>query len=199
VAESEFGANPKFASSSEGLPTINGGWVDDDVMQLGEGSIYSARGRWRSIWPSHAAVGGEEESTGRVNSWPTAWRAHRRRWDSPKVSRWCGGKAKPRGTWPGGGGHRRVNLLSRKEGERATGVTGVIASSPSAKIFYREPLSAHPVHKSGRQRHESRRNWSSAVGLLASLSVSVEHCTMVNTNAERLTEHTGASFSPNFM
>jgi hypothetical protein len=75
----------------------------------------------------------------------------------------------------------------------------VTASSPSAKIFYRVPLSAHPEHKSGRQRHESRRNWSSAVGLLASLSVSVEHCTMVNTNAERLTEHIGASFSPNFM
>ena len=140
-----------------------------------------------------------KKKAGAVNSCPVAWQAPRRRWDSLKVSRWCGGKAKPRGTWPGGGGHRRVNLLSRKEGERATGVTGVIASSPSAKIFYREPSSAHLVHKSGRQRHESRRNWSSAVGLLASLSVSVEHCTMVNTNAERLTEHTGASFSPNFM
>jgi len=47
VAESGFGANPKFASSSEGLPAINGGWVDDDVMQLGEGSIYR-RSEW---WP----------------------------------------------------------------------------------------------------------------------------------------------------
>jgi hypothetical protein len=47
VAESGFGANPKFASSSEGLPAINGGWVDDDVMQLGEGSIYRQL-RW---WP----------------------------------------------------------------------------------------------------------------------------------------------------
>jgi hypothetical protein len=134
-----------------------------------------------------------------VNSWPAAWQAHRRRWDSPKVLRWCGGKAKPRSTWPEGGGHRRVNLLSRKEGERATEVTGVIASSPSAKIFYREPLSAHPEHKSGRQQHESRRNWSSAVGLLASLSVAAEHCTMVNTNAERLTEHFGAPISLNSM
>jgi hypothetical protein len=49
VAESGFGANPKFTSSSEGLPAINGGWVDDDVMQLGEGSIYSASGRWPLI------------------------------------------------------------------------------------------------------------------------------------------------------
>jgi hypothetical protein len=106
-------------------------------MQLGEGSIYSARGRWCSIWPSHAAVGGEEESTGRVNSWPTAWQAHRRRWDNLKVSRWCGGKAKPRGAWPGGGGHRRGNPLGRKEGERATGVTGEIASARAVKIFSR--------------------------------------------------------------
>jgi hypothetical protein len=56
VAESGFGANPKFASSSEGLPAINSGWVDDDVMQLGESSIYSVHGRWCSIWPSR--VGG---------------------------------------------------------------------------------------------------------------------------------------------
>ena len=99
----------------------------------------------------------EGRTLAQVNSWQTAWHPPRRRWDSIKVSRWCGGKAKPRGTWPGGGGHRRVNPLSRKEGERATGVTGVIASSPTTKIFYRVPLSAHPEHKSGRQRHESRR------------------------------------------
>jgi hypothetical protein len=123
----------------------------------------------------------ERRTLAQVNSWQTAWQSPRRRWDNLKVSRWCGGKAKPRGTWPGGGGHRRVNPLSRKEGERATGVTGVISSSPSARIFYRVPLFAHPEHKSGRQRHESRRNWSSAVGLLATLSISAVHCTMVNT------------------
>jgi hypothetical protein len=50
VAEVGFGANPKFASSSEGLPAINGGWEDDDVMQLGEGSIYRRLRRRRSIW-----------------------------------------------------------------------------------------------------------------------------------------------------
>jgi hypothetical protein len=49
VAESGFGANPKFASSSEGLPAINSGWVDDDVMQLGEGSIYRQLQRWPGI------------------------------------------------------------------------------------------------------------------------------------------------------
>jgi hypothetical protein len=48
-----------------------------------------------------------------------------------------------------------VPAVRRKRETR--GVTGVISSSPSAKIFYRAPLSAHPVHKSGRQRHESRR------------------------------------------
>jgi hypothetical protein len=45
----------------------------------------------------------------------------------------------------------------KRETRGGGGVTGVISSSPSAKIFYRAPLSAHPVHKSGRQRHESRR------------------------------------------
>jgi hypothetical protein len=123
----------------------------------------------------------ERRTLAQVNSWQTEWQSPRRRWDSLKVSRWCGGKAKPHGTSPGGGGHRRVNPLSRKEGERATGVTGVISSSPSARIFYCVPLSAHPEHKSGRQRHESRWNWSSAVGLLATLSISAVHCTMVNT------------------
>jgi hypothetical protein len=49
VAESGFGANPKFASSSEGLSAISGGWVDDDVMQLGEGSIYRQLQRWPGI------------------------------------------------------------------------------------------------------------------------------------------------------
>jgi hypothetical protein len=56
---------------------------------------------------------------------------------------------------------------SRKEEERATGVTGVISSSPPARIFYRVSLSAHPEHKLGRQQHESRRNRSSVVGVLA--------------------------------
>jgi hypothetical protein len=106
-------------------------------MELDTGSIYRARKRWPVNRTGRAAVGGEEESTGRVNSWPTAWQGHRRRWDSLKVSRWCGGKVKPRGAWPGGGGHRRGNPLGRKEGERATGVTGEIASTRAVKIFSR--------------------------------------------------------------
>jgi hypothetical protein len=44
VAESRFGANPKFASSSEGLLAISGGWVRDDVVKLTAGSIYRSRG-----------------------------------------------------------------------------------------------------------------------------------------------------------
>jgi hypothetical protein len=36
VAESRFGANPKFASSSEGLLAISGGWVRDcNALNLG--------------------------------------------------------------------------------------------------------------------------------------------------------------------
>jgi hypothetical protein len=58
----------------------------------------------------------------------------------------------------------------RRKRETRGGVTGVISSSPSAKIFYRAPLSAHPVHKSGRQRHESwrrcRRRWEFRAGSL---------------------------------
>jgi hypothetical protein len=50
-----------------------------------------------------------KKNLGAVNSWQMAWRASRRRWDSLEESRWCGGKAKPRGTCPGGGGHRRGN------------------------------------------------------------------------------------------
>jgi hypothetical protein len=168
------------------------------MAQLRARSIYSASGRWPRI--SSKTRGGRrwKKALAHVNPWLTAWQSPRRRWDSLKVSRRCGGKAMPRGAWPGGGGHRRVNPLSRKEEERATGVTGVISSSPSARIFYRVSLSAHPEHKSGRQRHESRRNWSSAVGLLAILSVSAVHCTMVNTPSEHLTARVEGRFSPNF-
>jgi hypothetical protein len=49
VAENEIGANPKFTSSSEGLLAISGGWVDDEVTRLGEGSIYRQLRRWPGI------------------------------------------------------------------------------------------------------------------------------------------------------
>jgi hypothetical protein len=87
------------------------------------------------------------------------------------------------------------STVKRKREPR--GGTGVISSSLPARIFYRVSLSAHPEHKSGRQRHESRRNQSSAVGLLAIWSVSVVHCTMVNTSSEQLTEQLQSHFSPN--
>jgi hypothetical protein len=63
----------------------------------------------------------ERRTLAQINPWLTAWQSPRRRWDSVKVSRRCGGKREPRGAWPGGGGRQRVNPLSRKEGERATG------------------------------------------------------------------------------
>jgi hypothetical protein len=68
VVESGFGANPKFASSSKGLLAINGGSVDDDVMQLGEGSIYRHLHRRPEI----------RKRSGVVVTCPQPWRAHRR-------------------------------------------------------------------------------------------------------------------------
>ena len=53
--------------------------------------------------------------------------------------------------------------LSRKEGERATGVTGVIASALAVKIFYPARLSISYKRESGRRQHESRRREPSAV------------------------------------
>jgi hypothetical protein len=45
-----------------------------------------------------------EKNHGAVGSCPQSWRAHRRRLDSRSESRRRGGKAKPRGTRPRGGG-----------------------------------------------------------------------------------------------
>jgi hypothetical protein len=140
-----------------------------------------------------------ERKVGAVNSCPPPWQPPRRRWDGYRESWRRGGKAWTRGAQPGSGVHRRFYRPSRKEEEGATGITGVLSSSPSAKIFYRVPLSAHPEHKSGRQWHESRRNWSSAVGLLATLSISAVHCTMGTPHSERLTERFAREFSSNFM
>jgi hypothetical protein len=95
--------------------------LHDDMTQLRARSIYSASGRWPRILSKTRGGQRERRTLAQVNPWLTAWQSPRRRWDSLKVSRRCGGKAKPRGAWPGGGGHRRVNPLSRKEGERATG------------------------------------------------------------------------------
>jgi hypothetical protein len=140
-----------------------------------------------------------ERNVGAVNSCPPPWQPPRRRWDGYRESWRRGGKAWTRGAQPGSGVHRRFYRPSRKEEEGATGITGVLSSSLSARIFYRVPLSAHPEHKSGRQRHESRRNWSSAVGLLATLSVSAVHCTMVNTPSENLTARVEGRFSSKFL
>jgi hypothetical protein len=83
-----------------------------------------------------------EKALAHVNPWLTAWQSPRRRWDSLKVSRRCGGKAKPRGAWPGGGGHRRVNPLRLPgKGGSTTGVIGVESSSPAARIFTGRDLS----------------------------------------------------------
>ena len=83
--------------------------LHDDMAQLRARSIYSASGRWPRISSKTRGGRRERRTLAQVNSWQTAWQSPRRRWDSLKVSRWCGGKAKPRGTWPGGGGHRRGN------------------------------------------------------------------------------------------
>jgi hypothetical protein len=101
---------------------------------------------------------GDKEEACAVNSCPPPWQPPRRRWDGYRESWRRGGKVWTRGTQPGSGGHRRAHPFQPWGGKERHGeVTGVISSSPSTKIFYRVPLFAHPVHKSGRQRHESRR------------------------------------------
>ena len=50
VAETRIGEKPKFKLSEARLLTIVGGWVGDDVTQLGEGSIYRRLRRWPGIW-----------------------------------------------------------------------------------------------------------------------------------------------------
>jgi hypothetical protein len=64
VAEKGFGGNKEFGHTGDRLLVILGGWVVDDLVELGTGSIYRENGRWPRIWTGHAAVGGEEESTG---------------------------------------------------------------------------------------------------------------------------------------
>jgi hypothetical protein len=108
-----------------------------------------------------------KRNVGAVNSCLPPWQPPRRRWDGYRESWRRGGKAWTRGTQPGSGVHQRFYRPSRKEEEGAPGITGVLSSSPLARIFYRVSISAHPEHKLGRQRHESRRSWSSVVGLLA--------------------------------
>jgi hypothetical protein len=49
VAETRIGEKSKFELSKAWLLTIVGGWVGDDVTQLGEGSIYRRLRRWPGI------------------------------------------------------------------------------------------------------------------------------------------------------
>jgi hypothetical protein len=103
------------------LLTISGGWLADDFAELVGGSIYRRRKRWPGILRWTRDGRRWKKALVHVNSWLTAWQPSRRRWDGPRESRRRGRKAKPRGTQPGGGVHRRVYRLSRKEEERATG------------------------------------------------------------------------------
>ena len=91
------------------------------MAELGARSIYRARERWPGIWATTRGSRRWKKALAHVNSWLTAWQPPRRRWDGPRESRRRGRKAKPRGAQPGGGVHRRVYRLSRKEEERATG------------------------------------------------------------------------------
>jgi hypothetical protein len=119
----------------------------------------------REFWGGRAAAGDEEEG-GAVNMCLEAWRLLRRATESEGKARWCGGKREPRGAWPEDGGRRRVNPLSRKEGESHGDVTGVTSSSQSARGFYRTTLSTHPEHESnsgGVNHGEGRRRWDSSV------------------------------------
>jgi hypothetical protein len=61
-----------------------------------------------------------EKTTGAVDSCPQSWQLLRRATESEGKSRRCGGKREPCGAWPGGGGHRRGDLPSRKVDKKAT-------------------------------------------------------------------------------
>ena len=61
VAEKRFGGNKEFGHTGDRLLAILGGWVADDLAELGTSSIYRENGRWPRIWTRHAAVGGGEE------------------------------------------------------------------------------------------------------------------------------------------
>jgi hypothetical protein len=46
VAEKGFGENKEFGHTGDRLLAILGGWVADDLAELGTGSIYRENGRW---------------------------------------------------------------------------------------------------------------------------------------------------------
>jgi hypothetical protein len=83
---------------------ILGGWVVDDLAGLVEGSIYREQERRPGILTATRGDRKGRELLARMNSWLSSWRPHRRRWDGRSESRRRGGKAKPRGTRPRGGG-----------------------------------------------------------------------------------------------
>jgi hypothetical protein len=76
-----------------------------------------------------------KRNVGAVNSCLPPWQPPRRRWDGYRESWRRGGKAWTRGTQPGSGVHQRFYRPSRKEEEGAPGITGVLSSSPLARIF----------------------------------------------------------------
>jgi hypothetical protein len=115
-----------------------------------------------------------------VNPWLTAWQSPRRRWDSLKVSRRCGGKAKPHGAWPGGGGHRRVNPLrlpgkgGKYDGSHRSGV-----QLTGGEDFYRAGLIRWPrrTNHSDRQSTTTGHQRRAKGGFSGSSAVN-RYCTM---------------------
>jgi hypothetical protein len=78
--------------------------VADDLVGLVEGSIYRKQERRPGILTATRGGRKGRELLARMNLCPPSWRPHRRRLDSRSESRRRGGKAKPRGTRPRGGG-----------------------------------------------------------------------------------------------
>jgi hypothetical protein len=149
VAENWFRGNLKLELTVARLGAILDGVVRDEVAELTVGSIYRFQGRWR------------------LNRW---WRGGGRRWRRTQV-RWIrvqcrgnksGGRREARGSHGDAVGvlgyvaqgratavHWRAYLLSRKtERRKWQWVTGVISSSPTAKIFHLATLSTHPERQS---------------------------------------------------
>jgi hypothetical protein len=106
--KNRIGGSLKLELSSDWLRTIRGGWVLDDLAELGEGSIYRESERWWSIWLSRA--GGRR--------WRRTWalwiRVHRR-----------GNLPGDDGTTIGSHGDAVERLGHTAQG-RATVITGVL-------------------------------------------------------------------------
>jgi hypothetical protein len=148
VAETVLGRIPNSSSrmNDHGWEWMR--WLRNDLAQLPMCSIYRKSERWPRILRRTRGSRRWKKALATVNPWLTAWQPPRRRWDGPTESRRRGGKAKPRGAQPGGGGHRRANLFRRKVKEKATGSHRSDLQLTVGEDPYPAALSIHPARES---------------------------------------------------